>query len=60
MHTVSCDKGTVFHYSADLSGSVVINLPNREELQVPVVDILEFAAEIVRARKIATLEQNGS
>ena len=48
---------TIFNYNSDLSGDVIlINKDTKAEFVVPGKDILEFVANYVRDKNIATIE----
>ncbi|GAF91898.1 unnamed protein product [marine sediment metagenome] len=61
MHTFQGTQGTVFNYNSDMSGDVVIigGSDVSKKFELPVFDILEFAAKFIRNQQIAKLEQMG-
>ena len=51
------ESKTIFNYNSDLSGDVIlINKDTKAEFVVPGKDILDFVANYVRDKKIATIE----
>ena len=53
------ENGTIINYNSDLSGQVriVSAYDTGKELEVSGEDLLEFVAEYVRNKKIASIEQ---
>lgn len=50
MHTFKGNRGTTFHYNADLSGKVIITRPFGngliETIEVPAADIADFVKNL--------------
>lgn len=60
IHSYTDDQGeeciAYFHYHSDLSGQVIISLPDREPFTVPGSALLSFIANYVEGRRIAHIE----
>ncbi len=56
-HSLICGT-TNFTFNTDLSGAVIIRLPDGSSLDVPGGDIVSFVADYVRRRRIAELEDS--
>jgi hypothetical protein len=54
-HTITGPRGTRFHYNGDGSGDVEL-VAGEQRLRVPIADLLTLVAALVRAQRIAELE----
>lgn len=56
MLTHKSSGGTTFHYSSDLSGTLIIVSPEGEEFHTNHYDVFEFVAERVREARVNRIE----
>ena len=56
MRSYKAENGTSFLCNSDLSGDILITLPNGVEVVISGADLLELAADVVRFARISALE----
>ena len=56
MHTTNI-RNTRYLHNGDHSGDVTIRDENGRHIIIPVQDLLDYAAQVVISKRIATLEQ---
>lgn len=58
MHSFQAVSGTTFHYNGDFSGDVTITHEHdaHNGLTIPIGDLADFIAELIRARRISAIE----
>lgn len=56
MHSFVGENGTWFNYNSDLSGEVLIHAEKLGQVSINGDDLMEFAAEMVRRRRLSQLE----
>lgn len=57
MHSYQSENGTWFNFNSDLSGEVLIHAEKLCEVRINGDDLMEFAAEVIRSRRISQLEE---